>query len=132
MGLFKDWGVTNITLKRKVKRRLIKKQLKKRKEPENYTGRTYTDYLEYKTQNPHIVTTEMDTVYNNQSGPYIQTFIFENTSFMIGIWICRASLNKSMKLCKKCGIFHICDMENDFKSSRSLNGPASRRDTSIL
>lgn len=27
----------------------------------------------------------MDTVYNNQLGPYIQTFIFENTSFMIGI-----------------------------------------------
>jgi len=27
----------------------------------------------------------MDTVYNNQVGPYIQTFIFENTSFMIGI-----------------------------------------------
>ena len=36
-------------------------------------------------QNPNIVTTEMDTVYNNQAGPYIQTFIFENTSFMIGI-----------------------------------------------
>lgn len=85
MGLFKDWGVTNITLKRKVKRRLPKKQLKKRKQPANYTGRTYTDYLEYKIQNPNIVTTEMDTVYNNQLGPYIQTFIFENTSFMIGI-----------------------------------------------
>ena len=27
----------------------------------------------------------MDTVYNNHNGPYIQTFIFENTSFMIGI-----------------------------------------------
>ena len=27
----------------------------------------------------------MDTIYNFQSGPYIQTFIFENTSFMIGI-----------------------------------------------
>ncbi len=27
----------------------------------------------------------MDTVYNSQSGPFIQTFIFENTSFMIGI-----------------------------------------------
>ncbi len=27
----------------------------------------------------------MDTFYNNQAGPYIQTFIFENTSFMIGI-----------------------------------------------
>ena len=27
----------------------------------------------------------MDTIYNNPSGPYIQTFIFENTGFMIGI-----------------------------------------------
>lgn len=85
MGLFKDWDVTNLTLKRKVRRKLTKKKLKKRKEPENYTGRTYTDYLEYKIQNPNTPTTEMDTVYNHQSGPYIQTFIFENTSFMIGI-----------------------------------------------
>ena len=85
MGLFRDWGVTNITLKRKMKRRLPRKQLKKRKEPANYNGRTYTDYLEYKVQNSNITTTEMDTVYNNQVGPYIQTFIFENTEFMIGI-----------------------------------------------
>ena len=86
MGLFKDWDVTDLTLKRKVKRRKQKKEkLKKRKEPANYEGRTYTDYLEYKIQNPNIPTTEMDTVYNHQSGPYIQTFIFENTSFMIGI-----------------------------------------------
>ena len=77
MGLFKDWGVTNITLKRKIRRRLQNKQLKKRKEPTNYNGRTYTDYLEYKVQNPNITTTEMDTVYNNQTGPYIQTFIFQ-------------------------------------------------------
>ena len=27
----------------------------------------------------------MDTVYNSQNGPFIQTFIFENTEFMIGI-----------------------------------------------
>jgi len=85
LGLFKDWDVTNLTLKRKVRRRLPKKKLKKRKEPMNYNGRTYTDYLEYKIQNPNITTTEMDTVYNNQSGPYIQTFIFENTEFMIGL-----------------------------------------------
>lgn len=85
MGLFKDWDITNLTLKRKVRRKVSKKKLKKRKEPENYTNRTYTDYLEYKIQNPNITTTEMDTVYNHQSGPYIQTFIFENTSFMIGI-----------------------------------------------
>ena len=86
MGLFKDWGVTNLTLKRKIKRRLSKKQkFKKRREPADYEGRTYTDYLQYKIQYPNTTTTEMDTVYNNQSGPYIQTFIFENTSFMIGI-----------------------------------------------
>lgn len=85
MGLFKDWNVTNLTLKRQIKRKVSKKKLKKRKQPENYEGRTYTDYLEYKVLNPNVPTTEMDTVYNHQSGPYIQTFIFENTSFMIGI-----------------------------------------------
>ena len=47
MGLFKDWDVTNLTLKRKVKRRIQKKNntLKKRKESASYEGRTYTDYL---------------------------------------------------------------------------------------
>lgn len=85
MGLFADWGITNLTLKRKVKRKVSKKRLKKRKEPADYEGRTYTDYLDFKKLHPDIPTTEMDTVYNNQSGPYIQTFIFENTSFMIGI-----------------------------------------------
>ena len=59
--------------------------MKKRKEPADYTGRTYADYLQYKLDNPDKSTTEMDTVYNHQSGPYIQTFIFENTGFMIGI-----------------------------------------------
>ncbi len=85
MGLFKDWGITNLSLKRKVKRKVSKKKLKKRKEPKNYNNRTYSDDLEFKAQNPNITTTEMDTVYNNQCGPYIQTFIFENTEFMIGI-----------------------------------------------
>ena len=67
IGLFKDWDVTNLTLKRKVKRRIPKKNntLKKRKEIVSYEGRTYTDYLEYKVQNPNVPTIEMDTVYNN-------------------------------------------------------------------
>lgn len=63
MGFFKDWDVTNITLKRKVKRKLSKKKMKKRKKLASYNGRTYTDYLDYKIQNPNIMTTEMDTVY---------------------------------------------------------------------
>lgn len=41
--------------------------------------------MKYKIQNPNTITTEMNTVYNNQSIPYIQTFIFENISFIIGI-----------------------------------------------
>ncbi len=34
---------------------------------------------------PHLFehTTKMDTVYNSQSGPYIQTLIFENAGLMI-------------------------------------------------
>ena len=86
MGLFKDWGITSIDLRRKVTRRIRKKnKLKKRAESVDYTGRKYEDYLEYIKNNESFATTEMDTVYNNQSGPYIQTFIFENTSLMIGL-----------------------------------------------
>lgn len=87
-GHFKDFGVTNMSLKRKIRRkpRKIKNtKLKKRREAIDYTGRTYSDYLQYKLDNPDKSTTEMDTIYNQQSGPYIQTFIFENTGFMIGI-----------------------------------------------
>lgn len=87
-GYFKDFGVTNSTLRRKIirrKKKIENTKLKKRKQPADYTGRTYTDYLQYKLDNPDKSTTEMDTIYNNQNGPYIQTFIFENTGFMIGI-----------------------------------------------
>lgn len=50
IGLFKDRKVTNLTIKRNVKRKIYKKKLKKPGEPENYEGRTYTDYIEYKIQ----------------------------------------------------------------------------------
>lgn len=85
MGLFKDWGITNLSLKRKVKRKIRSKKLHKRSEPADYTGRKYEDYIKFITDNPNIPTTEMDTVYNNAEGPYIQTFIFEHTGLMIGI-----------------------------------------------
>lgn len=84
MGLFKDFGIDNFSLKRKVSRKVRSKKLKKRKQPVNYEGREYKDYLEYAKTHPFESTTEMDTLYNHQSGPYIQTFIFENTSLMIG------------------------------------------------
>ncbi len=84
MGLFNEWGINNLSLKRKVKRKIRSKKLKKRSEPADYSGRKYEDYLEFIKHNPNISTTEMDTVYNSHSGPFIQTFIFQNTGLMIG------------------------------------------------
>lgn len=82
-GIFQDYGINNFSLRRQVAMRKRKK-LKKRKEPVNYEGRRYKDYLEFVKENPIIPTTQMDTVYNQQDGPYIQTFIFQNTGLMIG------------------------------------------------
>lgn len=82
-GIFQDYGINNFSLRRQVSMRKRKK-LKKRKEPVNYEGRRYKDYLEFVKENPTIPTTQMDTVYNHQEGPYIQTFIFQNTGLMIG------------------------------------------------
>lgn len=81
--IFQDYGINNFSLRRQVSMRKRKK-LKKRKEPVNYEGRKYNDYLEFVEKNPTILTTQMDTVYNQQDGPYIQTFIFQNTGLMIG------------------------------------------------
>ena len=82
-GIFQDYGINNFSLRRQVSMRKRKK-LKKRKEPVNYEGRKYKYYLEFIQKNPTIPTTQMDTVYNQQEGPYIQTFIFQNTGFIIG------------------------------------------------
>lgn len=84
MGVFKKYGLINLSLKEKVNRKQFKNKYKKRKEPANYTGRKYEDYLNFVKDNPNTPTVEMDTVMNSVSGPYIQTFIFPNTSFMIG------------------------------------------------
>ena len=82
-GVFKDFGVDNFSLKEQVNRKLPKKY-KKRKEPANFNGRKYTDFLAFRAANPDMPVVEMDTVYNNPSGPYLQTFIFEKTAFMVG------------------------------------------------
>lgn len=84
IGVFKKYGLINLSLKEKVTRKEFKNKYKKRKEPANYTGRKYEDYLNFIKDNPKAIAVEMDTVMNNLSGPYIQTFIFPNTSFMIG------------------------------------------------
>ena len=82
-GVFKEFGIDNFSLRRQVAMR-ERKKLKKRREPVNYEGHKFTDYLAFIKDNPFIPTTEMDTVYNQQEGPYIQTFSYQNTCFMNG------------------------------------------------
>ena len=84
MGVFKDYGIDNFSLKEKVNRKQFKNKYKKRKEPVNYENHKYRDYLKFKEDNPEVPTTEMDTVLNAQSGPYIQTFYFEGSGIIIG------------------------------------------------
>ena len=84
MGVFKDYGIDNFSLKEKVNRKQFKNKYKKRKEPINYENHKYKDYLKFKEDNPEVPTTEMDTVLNAQSGPYIQTFYFEGSGIIIG------------------------------------------------
>ena len=84
-GVFRNEGLINLSLKEKVKRKDFKNKYKKRKEPSNYDGHKFKDYEKFKLDNPFVKTTEMDTVLNSNSGPYIQTFYFEDTSLMIGI-----------------------------------------------
>ena len=84
MGVFKEYGIDNFSLKEQVNRKQFNNKYKKRKEPVNYDGHKYEDFLKFKEDNPNTPVTEMDTVLNNLSGPYIQTFEFENTGIMIG------------------------------------------------
>jgi IS30 family transposase len=84
MGVFKDFGVDNFSLKEVVNRKAFHGKYKVRKEPVVYTYHKYEDYLAFCAQTPQALTTEMDTVYNDVSGPYIQTFFFEGIGFMLG------------------------------------------------
>ena len=83
-GVFRDFGINNLSLKEKVSRKIFKNKYKKRKEAANYDGRKHKDYLNFKESYPDTLTVEMDTVMNSLSGPYIQTLMFEKTGFMIG------------------------------------------------
>lgn len=82
-GIFKDYGIDNFSLRRQVSMKK-QKSLKPRKQPACYDGHKYEDFLEFRASHPDIPATEMDTLYNDSEGPYIQTFIFENAPVMIG------------------------------------------------
>ena len=83
-GVFKEFGINNFSLKEQVNRKHCKNKYKKRKEPVNYIGRKYEDYLCFRAENPDVLVLQMDTMYNRSQGPYLQTLLFEGTGFMVG------------------------------------------------
>lgn len=83
-------GITVMDLRRQVSRRPSKKKsqtYKKRADRKYLKGRTYKDYKEYLSENPHVFVAQMDTVYNDETdGPFIQTFKFVNAGILFALY----------------------------------------------
>lgn len=82
-------GITVMDLRRKVSRRPRKDKAasyKKRQDRRYLQGRTYRDYCAYLAQCPDAFVTQMDTVYNSESGgPFIQTFKFVKSGLLFAL-----------------------------------------------
>lgn len=89
-GIFRDFGLLDIDLRIKTKRKITKKasnKYKKREDKKYLNGRTYDDFINYTAENKNLSVVEMDTVYNNGStGPFMQTFKFLDYSFMFIVY----------------------------------------------
>lgn len=89
-GIFKEFGLLDIDLRIKTKRKIAKKasnKYKKREDKKYLNGRTYDDFINYTAENKNLSVVEMDTVYNNGStGPFMQTFKFLDYSFMFIVY----------------------------------------------
>lgn len=89
-GIFREFGLLDIDLRIKTKRKIVKKasnKYKKREDKKYLNGRTYDDFINYTAENKNLSVVEMDTVYNNGStGPFMQTFKFLDYSFMFIVY----------------------------------------------
>ena len=89
-GIFREFGLFDIDLRIKIKRKIAKKasnKYKKREDKKYLNGRTYDDFINYTAENKNLSVVEMDTVYNNGStGPFMQTFKFLDYSFMFIVY----------------------------------------------
>ena len=89
-GIFREFGLLDIDLRIKTKRKITKKasnKYKKREDKKYLNGRTYDDFTNYTAENKNLSVVEMDTVYNNGStGPFMQTFKFLDYSFMFIVY----------------------------------------------
>ena len=89
-GIFREFGLLDIDLRIKTKRKITKKasnKYKKREDKKYLNGRTYDDFINYTAENKNLSVVEMDKVYNNGStGPFMQTFKFLDYSFMFIVY----------------------------------------------
>lgn len=89
-GAFRKFGLLDVDLRIKTKRKISKKDAlvyKKRADRKYLEGRTYADFIDYTNENKDLSIVEMDTVYNDVSnGPFMQTFKFLSYSFMFIIY----------------------------------------------
>ena len=89
-GIFREFGLLDIDLRIKTKRKITKKasnKYKKREDKKYLNGRTYDDFINYTAENKNLSVVEMDTVYNNgATGPFMQTFKFLDYSFMFIVY----------------------------------------------
>jgi len=83
-------GITVLDLRRQVSRKLPKKraaQYKKRTDRKYLKGRSYPDFKQYVDDHPNVFITEMDTVYNDETGgPFLQTFKFLDTGLLFSLF----------------------------------------------
>lgn len=94
-GVFITLGIDCFSLKEQVNRKRYRGKHKPRKERADYSGRTYSDFLNFLSKNPDTPYAEMDTVMNALEGPYIQTIIHNQTKLMIG-FMHREKTSRSM------------------------------------
>lgn len=83
-------GITVMDLRRQVSRKLSKtkaKGYKKRADRKYLLGRTYKDFKEYRSDNPDVFITQMDTLYNDETnGPFLQTFKFVDAGVLFAVY----------------------------------------------
>lgn len=90
-GVFSEIaGINAIDFRRQTSRKLPKQKValyKKRQDRKFLQGRLYKDYIAYKEENPDVLVTQMDTVYNTETnGPFIQTFKFMSGSILLALF----------------------------------------------
>lgn len=136
----------NIDLPRKVKFKPRKRKMQVAIRSTSYNeGRKYEDYLNYVAENPTKQVVQMDTVYNQKSGPAILTLYFVGTGLMIGYHLERLtsecvtgaidSIHQKLgdELFKRYFQVLLTDNGSEFKASDRLEkGPGDTKRTQVF